>query len=418
MPAWLVWTLIALAAWFAISAAFGFSLARFLGAVDRSSATARGDLESASYPPPRPAARGTTASGARRRRVLVVDDDTSLRLLLRTTLAADDFEVEEVASAEEAREAARFWRPAVVILDVGLPGVDGLSFCAELVLGGNHDTIVILLTGEDISESAARLAGAKALMRKPFSPLQLMTLIDHLTDEVADVVPALPQRADEQLLMYARDLSRIASIERAQRQLLQQAYRQTATALADAVEARDRSTGLHAQRVQQYALKLAEAVDPTLLQEPSLEFGFLLHDVGKIGISDEILLKPGPLTGEERDQVQSHATIGAQILGHVEMLRGAGLDVVRNHHERWDGAGYPDQLVALEIPLSARVFALADTLDAMTSNRPYREALAWHDAVEEILAQGGRQFDPDVVEAFTLQEPSLRRIYEDLSLVA
>src|SRR6266540_1234714 len=387
MPAWLVWTLIALAAWFAISAAFGFSLARFLGAVDRSSATARGDLESASYPPPRPEPRGATASGARRRRVLVVDDDTSLRLLLRTTLAADDFEVEEVASAEEAREAARFWRPAVVILDVGLPGVDGLSFCAELVLGGNHDTIVILLTGEDISESAARLAGAKALVRKPFSPLQLMTLIDHLTDEVADVVPALPQRADDQLLMYARDLSRIASIERAQRQLLQQAYRQTATALADAVEARDRSTGLHAQRVQQYALKLAEAVDPTLLQEPSLEFGFLLHDVGKIGISDEI-------------------------------LRGAGLDVVRNHHERWDGAGYPDQLSALEIPLSARVFALADTLDAMTSNRPYREALAWHDAVEEIMAQGGRQFDPDVVEAFTIQEPSLRRIYEDLSLVA
>src|SRR6266508_3411021 len=417
MPAWLVWTLIALAAWFAISTAFGFSLARFLGAVDRSSATARGDDESASNAPSHPAPRGWTASGGRRR-VLLVDDDTSLRLLLRTTLAADDFEVEEVASAEEARELARFWRPAVVLLDVGLPGIDGLSFCAELVGGGNHDTIVILLTGEEISERAARLAGAKALVRKPFSPLELMTLIDHLTDEVARLVPALPQRADDQLLMYARDLSRIASIERAQRQLLQQAYRQTATALADAVEARDRSTGLHAQRVQQYALKLAEAVDPTLLQEPSLEYGFLLHDVGKIGISDEILLKPGPLTGEERDQVQSHATIGAQILGHVEMLRGAGLDVVRNHHERWDGAGYPDQLSALEIPLSARVFALADTLDAMTSNRPYREALAWHDAVEEIMAQGGRQFDPDVVEAFTIQEPSLRRIYEDLSLVA
>ncbi len=418
MPGWLVWTLIALAAWFAISTAFGFSLARFLGAVERSSATARSDAESASYSPPRPAGRGDTASGGRQRRVLVVDDDTSLRLLLRTTLAADDFEVEEVSSAEEAREAARFWRPAVVLLDVGLPGVDGLSFCAELVGGGSHDTIVILLTGEDISDSAARLAGAKALVRKPFSPLELMTLIDRLTDEVAGFVPALPQRADEQLLIYARDLSRIASIERAQRQLLQQAYRQTAIALADAVEARDRGTGLHAQRVQQYALKLAEAVDPDLLHEPSLEYGFLLHDVGKIGISDRILLKPGPLTGEERDQVQSHATIGAQILGHVAMLRGVGLEVVRNHHERWDGAGYPDQLVALEIPLSARVFALADTLDAMTSHRPYREALPWHDAVEEIMVQGGRQFDPDVVQAFASEEPSLRRIYEDLSLVA
>jgi ribonuclease P protein subunit RPR2 len=350
--------------------------------------------------------------------VLVVDDDASLRLLLRTTLAADEYEVEEASSAEEAREIARFWRPSIVLLDVSLPGMDGLSFCAEIAGGENKDTIVILVTGEVIGETTARLAGAKGLVRKPFSPLELIALIDQLTDEAIRRVPSLPKRDDEQLLVYARDLGGIANGERAQRELLQQAYRQTATALADAVGARDRGTGLHAQRVQQYALNLAEAIDPTLLDDPSLEYGFLLHDVGKIGVSDQILLKPGPLSQEERQSVQSHPTIGAQILGHVEILRGAGLDVVRNHHERWDGAGYPDRLLAHAIPLSARIFALADTLDAMTSDRPYRDALGWNDAVEEIMAQSGRQFDPEVVQAFAAHEPNLRRIYENLSLVA
>jgi HD-GYP domain-containing protein (c-di-GMP phosphodiesterase class II) len=218
--------------------------------------------------------------------------------------------------------------------------------------------------------------------------------------------------------MYARDLGRIANVERAQRHLLQEAYRQTATALADAVEARDRGTRLHAHRVQEYALALAAAVDPSLLQDPSLEYGFLLHDVGKIGIPDHILFKPGPLTEEERREVQSHTSIGAQILGDVALLRGAGLDVVRSHHERWDGAGYPNALSEADIPLSARVFSVCDTLDAMTSHRPYRDALDWSDAVEEILVQSGRQFDPSVVEAFATLEPNLRQIYEDLSLVA
>src|SRR5439155_2629795 len=227
-----------------------------------------------------------------------------------------------------------------------------------------------------------------------------------------------PSAEDGQLLLYARDLASIAQTERSQRQLLQEAYRQTATALAEAADVRDRATGLHAKRVRRYALDLAGVVDRALLEDPSLEYGFLLHDVGKIGIADQVLLKPGPLTATERELVRAHPAIGAEILHGVTMLQGAGIEVVRHHHERWDGAGYPDRLAGERIPLGARIFAVADTLDAMTSDRPYRAALDWDDAVEEILAQSGRQFDPGVVQAFVAVEESLHNVYEELSLVA
>ena len=410
MATWLQWGLVALGGWFLIAAALGLSLGRMFGTVEQTSSVA-------AAPALLTAARPAPELGSRRR-ILIVDDDPALRLLLRTTLAANTFEVEEAGSAEEARALVRIWRPGVVLLDVTLPGLDGLAFCAELV-AAERETLVVLVTGEEISHTTARLAGAKAVVRKPFSPLELLTLVDRVTGQAERQHPPVQaQRDDDQLLIYARDLGRIANVERAQRRLLQEAYRQTATALADAVEARDRGTHLHAQRVQQYALALADAVDPGLLEDPSLEYGFLLHDVGKIGIPDHILFKPGPLTDDERREVQSHTSIGAQILGDVALLRGAGLDVVRSHHERWDGAGYPYGLSKEEIPLSARVFAVSDTLDAMTSHRPYREALDWRDALEEILAQRGRQFDPSVVEAFATLEPNLREIYEDLSLVA
>jgi len=353
-----------------------------------------------------------------RRRILVVDDDPTLRLLLRETLAADEFELEEVASAEEAQDVARFWRPSVVLLDVNLPGLDGLSFCRQLTKGDSKgEPTVILLTGSSMTETEARAAGARALLRKPFSPLQLIGLLDHL-GEGSTAFPIERSEGDaEQLLVYARDLSRIVEMERTQRRLLQQAYRQTVVALADALEAKDPGTGMHAQRVQHYALTLAEVVDRSLLEDPSLEYGFLLHDVGKIGIPDQVLNKPGPLTPRERTLIELHPTIGAEILSGVALLQGEGVEVVRSHHERWDGAGYPDGKAGLDIPLGARVFALADALDAMTSDRPYRSALSWDEAMDEILGQDGAQFDPRVVRAFCLRERRLRRIFEELSVV-
>jgi response regulator RpfG family c-di-GMP phosphodiesterase len=411
MPGWFQWVVLAGGGWLAVASVLALVLARMMAVGSGSSAA----LPAAAAPQ-----YGVSLSEVdpSRLRVLIVDDDAPLRSLLRATLSSDEFDVREAGSAEEARDVLPFWRPGIILLDVNLPGMDGLSFCAELGRSRAHaETAVILLSGEQISPTTARLAGAKAFVRKPFSPLELIELIARVVDG-HEFVPAPASGEEGQLLMYARDLASIARSERRQRQLLQDAYRETAMALADAVDVRDRATGLHALRVRRYALGLAEAVDPSLLGDASLEYGFLLHDVGKIGISDQILLKAGPLTSEERELVHAHPTIGAQILRNVSMLQGGGLDVVRHHHERWDGAGYPDGLAGEQIPLSARIFAVADTLDAMTSDRPYRAALDWADAIEEIQAQSGRQFDPGVVQAFVTEEQNLRNVYEGLGLVA
>jgi putative two-component system response regulator len=402
MPGWLEWVAAGLGAWFVGGTALAFVLARALAF--------------GSNPEARTSERAVDTVVPLRPRVLIVDDDAPLRSLLRATLAADEFDVREAGSSEEALQVMRFWRPAVLLLDVNLPGMDGLSLCAE-IQRTTADVSVLLLTGEDVSRTTARLAGAKGVVRKPFSPMELLGLIA-LVLEGKEFVSEPAAADDGQLLIYARDLASIAKAERRQRKLLQEAYRQTATALADAVDVRDRATGLHAQRVRRYALELAELIDPALLEDPSLEYGFLLHDVGKIGISDQVLLKPGPLSPEEQELVRLHPNIGAQILRDVALLQGAGLDVVLHHHERWDGAGYPHGLAGEGIPLSARIFAVADTLDAMTSDRPYRSAVAWDDAVGEIVAQSGRQFDPEIVDAFVADAGGLRAVYEDFSLVA
>jgi ribonuclease P protein subunit RPR2 len=411
MPGWFQWVVLAGGGWLAVASVLALVLARMMALGSGSSAA----LPEAAAP------RFGASLGEidpSRLRVLIVDDDAPLRSLLRATLSSDEFDVREAGSAEEARDVLPLWRPGIILLDINLPGMDGLSFCAELARSGAHaETAVILLSGEQISATTARLAGAKAFVRKPFSPLELIELIARVVDG-REFIPAPVGGEEGQLLMYARDLASIARTERRQRQLLQDAYRETAMALADAVDVRDRATGLHALRVRRYALGLAEAVDPSLLGDASLEYGFLLHDVGKIGISDQILLKAGPLTPEERELVHAHPAIGAQILRNVSMLQGGGLDVVRHHHERWDGAGYPDGLAGEQIPLSARIFAVADTLDAMTSDRPYRAALDWADAIEEIQAQSGRQFDPGVVQAFVAEEQNLRNVYEGLGLLA
>jgi ribonuclease P protein subunit RPR2 len=168
--------------------------------------------------------------------------------------------------------------------------------------------------------------------------------------------------------------------------------------------------------VENYAMALAKAVgEHGLVHDPSTPYGFLLHDVGKIGIPDGILQKPGPLSPPERRRMQTHTVLGEAMLSGVAFLQGEGLKIVRSHHERWDGRGYPDQLAGEEIPLGARIFAVADALDAMTSHRPYRRAMSWHAARTEILDQRRRQFDPDVVDAFVSAEGDLKEIRRELA---
>ena len=216
-----------------------------------------------------------------------------------------------------------------------------------------------------------------------------------------------------QLERYAADLREVFKQERARAQELRRSYKATVLALANAVEARDAYTGKHAQRVAAYGLRIARAAGVEV--DPQVEFGFLLHDVGKVAVPDAILFKPGPLTPEERALMVKHPQIGSEILRHIDFLDEAKV-VVRHHHERWDGQGYPDGLAGEAIPLAARVFAVADALDALTTDRPYRAACGWADARQVILAGSGSQFDPAIVAAYeTLPDEAFVRIREGIA---
>jgi HD-GYP domain-containing protein (c-di-GMP phosphodiesterase class II) len=213
--------------------------------------------------------------------------------------------------------------------------------------------------------------------------------------------------ATAQTLKYAAELRDVYVEERKQRQavegalkLLEDSYATTVRALASALELRDDATGSHAERVASLGLRLADRMSPELVDNPQLEYGFLLHDIGKIGVPDAILLKPGPLTKSEIEVMREHTWLGERIVARIPYLNGLAREVVAGHHERWDGEGYPRRLAETQIPLAARLFSVVDAFDAMTNDRPYRQALPLEVAVGEIEARAGTQFDPDVTEAF------------------
>ena len=250
------------------------------------------------------------------RRVLIVDDDAGLRTLLRMTLESAALEVDEAPDARVAEDRIAVLSPDVIVLDIHMPGLDGLSFCRGLKrTPETAPTRIVLLTADDAPETAeaAWASGADAFLRKPFSPLELLDVVERLANGRRSGRSAGSQTdpaADEQLERYAVDLRRLLEIERGQRSLIQRAYREAVTALATALESKDSGTQAHSLRVQRYACELARAMDAHLLDDPSLEYGFLLHDVGKIGIPDRILLKPGSLSEAERRLMRTHTLLG------------------------------------------------------------------------------------------------------------
>ena len=325
----------------------------------------------------------------RARRVLVIDDDRLLCELVRTTFELEGYEVDTAYDVIEAERVLVESRPDAILLDIGLPGIDGIFYLERLRETPQTSKIpIVAISGSDEAGRTARASGAQAFLHKPFSPLELITLVTPLVRE-----------------------NGFGEIGRRQHQLLHEAYAQTVAVLASALESRDFGTSRHSRRVTSYATRLTLEVAPGLLDDPSLEWGFLLHDVGKIGIPDGILLKPGRLTLTERRKMQEHAELGERLLAHVPLLNQEGARVIRSHHERWDGNGYPDKLSEESIPLGARIFAVVDSLDAMTDERPYRAPVSWEAAAEEIRRCRGSHFDPDVVDGFEACEPDLYRLH-------
>lgn len=209
-----------------------------------------------------------------------------------------------------------------------------------------------------------------------------------------------------QLMIFAEDLRTISTRERARREEAEAALNETRSAyltlvrtLAMVADMKDDFTRDHLDRTYQFALSLTSRVAPELVSHAGIQYGFLLHDIGKVGVSDQILRKPGPLDDHEWEQMRMHPVIGYQLVKDIKFL-GDAVHIVRSHHERWDGRGYPDGLAGENIYLPARIFSIIDTFDAMTQDRPYRAAMPLHASLEEIERMGGSQFDPELAREF------------------
>jgi response regulator RpfG family c-di-GMP phosphodiesterase len=308
-------------------------------------------------------------------RILLIEDDEDDYEFTRELLAGlpgAGLELSWVSDYAKGIEASRSGGFDVCLVDYRLGAESGLDLLRELVANGDP-LPVILLTGHDDREVDVRASQAGAA--------------DFLVK--GEVSAAVLERT----IRYA---IRAHAAARA----LRDSYRTTVRALATALELRDDQTGAHAERVTELALRLTERIAPELSADPELEFGFLLHDIGKIGVPDALVLKPGSLTPEEMSRMRQHVDLGEQIIAEVPFLKGLARDVVTAHHERFDGGGYPNGLRAQQIPLAARIFAVVDAFDAMTNDRPYRRAASAEWALDEIQALSGAQFDPAVVDAF------------------
>ena len=328
------------------------------------------------------------------RKLLIVDDETEVRAVLRDLLS-DTYECSEASSAEEALQRLREDNYQLVISDITMSGISGLDMIPH-VRRISPDTLIVMVSGMQTIESAieALRLGAFDYLMKPFDLRQAEAAVARALEH-HELVTA-KQRYENHLEELVEQ--RTIELDKALGSL-EGAYRSTLRALTAALETRDAETHGHSERVVTFSLRLGREYGLNGPQMNALEFGSLLHDIGKIGVPDAILRKPSQLTEDEWTRMREHPLHGQQILRGIEFLEGAAR-VVAQHHEKWDGSGYPLGLKAEEIDVCARIFSVADAFDAITSNRVYREGRPYEAAVAELDEWAGKQFDPTVVEAF------------------
>ncbi len=333
-------------------------------------------------------------SGDLKSRILIVDDEPEITEILSDLLSVE-YDCQKVGLAEDA--LARFAEShfQLVISDITMPGMSGLAML-PLVKSISPNTVVVMISGMQTVESAigALRLGAFDYLMKPFDLRQVEAVVKRALEHYELIVSK--QRHEDQLEELVEQ--RTEELDRALNSL-EDAYRSTLRALTSALETRDSETHGHSERVVTYSLRLGRECGLASEKMKALEFGSLLHDIGKIGVPDSILRKPGKLTDEEWVKMREHPVHGRQILRGIEFLEGAAR-VVAQHHEKWDGSGYPLGISAEDIDVCARVFAVADAFDAITSDRVYRRGKSYQEAAQELTDWAGRQFDPKVVEAF------------------
>ncbi len=328
-------------------------------------------------------------------RALVVDDEPAVREILEERLRQSRFDCWSCSSGEEALALLNQEAFDVVLSDLSMTGMSGIDLL-RATRAKYPGTAFILVTGtQDVHVGIeAMKQGASDYLTKPF---QLGAVV-HNVEQALD-----KKRLERELDTYRQRLEqmveeRTAQLRTALREV-EEAYRATLEALGAALDLRDSATEGHCGRVTRYAALIAQAMGCSDAQVQEIARGAYLHDIGKIGIPDEVLLKQGKLDPREKLVMETHAMIGYRLVQRFPFLAGSAQTIL-SHHERFDGGGYPQGLKGEEIPLGARVFAVADAFDAMTSDRPYRKALSFAAAIERIRSESGRQFDPEIVRAF------------------
>ncbi len=332
--------------------------------------------------------------GSPRSRILIVDDEPEITAILKDLFSAEH-DCITAGSAEQALERLSQREFELVVSDITMPGMSGLEMIPH-VKEKSPNTVVVMISGMQTVESAigALRLGAFDYVMKPFDLRQVEAVVKRALEH-QDLIVA-KQRYEDHLEELVEQ--RTAELDQTLNSL-EDAYRSTLKALTAALETRDLETHGHSERVVTYSLRLGREYGLDSKRMKSLEFGSLLHDIGKIGVPDLILRKPAKLTEEEWVLMKQHPTHGQQILRGIEFLEGAAR-VVAQHHEKWDGSGYPLGLSGDSIDLCARIFSVADAFDAMTSNRVYRKGKPYQAAAQELDDWAGKQFDPEVVKAF------------------
>ena len=328
-------------------------------------------------------------------RVLVVDDESTACKLLSLILGPPAFQCTTARSGEEALVALQRAQFDAVISDLHMPGISGMELLAEVRRCYPHLAFLVTTGVDDVDVGVrAMRSGADDYLVKPLNENAVIASLENALHK---------QQLEKQVENYRQHLEEMVAERTAQLQgALQQiesSYEDTLQALGAAIDLRDDETGGHSRRVCRYSLEIARAMGWQDKQLENLSRGAYLHDIGKLGIPDAILLKPGSLTEGERKFMQQHVQIGFDVVKDISFLADAA-EIILTHHERYDGRGYPRGLKGEEILLGARIFAVVDTLDAITSDRPYRRASTFESARETIRNLAGTQFDPHVVNVF------------------
>lgn len=345
-------------------------------------------------------------------RILIVDDDPNVLSVLDETMNQYGCDAVKAFTGGEALALAEIAPPDLILLDIGMPEMDGYQVCKRLKINSRlKDIPVIFMSGLDSTEVKVRAfqAGGVDYVTKPFQFSELQARVGTHLNLCS--------------LRYKLEFHKMVEEKVKEVSEAQQA---TIFALAKLAEHRDGDTGAHLERVREYCRLLAEQ----LLQDSSysshisqefvqcIQYASPLHDIGKVAIPDSILLKPGKLTVEEFEVMKTHTVVGAENLQVVynkyaeNIFIGMGIEIALYHHERWDGNGYPDGLIGKNIPLSARITALADFYDALRSDRCYRTGFS-HDHVKTMVVDGdGTHFDPEIVKAFLVLEDEFRLIMD------